>query len=207
MLFFSPTCGHCEYVINELLFPVWFPQYGGEAEVLYDESPGDEAAFLLATNGTLEVLFVDVTVEPGQEMHLAVGEALGIPEARRGSVPRLVVGDRYLIGSGEIPDEFPGIIEEALAGEGIDWPAIPGIAEALASHSPGAPATTTTDDRHHDATQPRAPPLRPSPTTTGGARHHHDLRRRGAARRRGLHVGAVRRATRRPTPWPWWCWA
>ncbi len=143
VLFFSPTCGHCEYVINELLLPVWFPQYGGEAEVTYDESLGEEAAFLLATNGTLEVLLVNVKVSVGRDMHLAVGEALGIPEARLGSVPRLVVGDRYLIGSGDIPDEFPGIIEEGLASGGIDWPAIPGIEEALAS-IPGASTTTTT---------------------------------------------------------------
>jgi uncharacterized membrane protein len=143
VLFFSPTCGHCEYVINELLLPVWFPQYGGEAEVTYDESLGEEAAFLLATNGTLEVLLVNVKVSAGRDMHLAVGEALGIPEARLGSVPRLVVGDRYLIGSGDIPDEFPGIIEEGLASGGIDWPAIPGIEEALAS-IPGASTTTTT---------------------------------------------------------------
>ena len=52
VLFFSPTCGHCQYVINELLFPVWFPQYGGDPEVVYDETLGDQAAFLLATNGT-----------------------------------------------------------------------------------------------------------------------------------------------------------
>ncbi len=156
VLFFSPTCGHCEYVINELLFPVWFPQYGGEAVVRGDQSSGDEPAFLLATNGTLEVLFVDVTVPSGQEMHLAVGEALGIPEPRLGSVPRLVVGDRYLIGSREIPDEFPGIVEAGLAGGGLDWPAIPGMAEALAAIPPAEPATTSTTTT-------------PSPTSTTAA--------------------------------------
>ena len=144
VLFFSPTCGHCEYVINELLFPVWFPQYGGEAEVRWDESQGEEVGFYLGTNGTLEVLFVDVEVEAGQSMHRATAEVLGIPEGRAGSVPRLVVGDRYLIGSGEIPDEFPGIIEEGLAGGGVDWPAIPGIEAALASIPAAPPATTTT---------------------------------------------------------------
>ena len=144
MLFFSPTCGHCEYVINELLFPVWFPQFGGEPDIRYDESLGENASFILGTNGTLEVLFVNVTLEAGRTLHLAAGEALGIPEQRRGSVPRLVVGDRYLIGSGEIPEVLPAIIEEGLAGGGIDWPDIPGIDEALASIPSGEPATTTT---------------------------------------------------------------
>ena len=143
VLFFSPTCGHCEYVINELLFPVWFPQFGGEPEVLWDEAI-DVPAFYLATNGTLEILLVDVSVTAGLDLHRAVGEALGIPEQRRGSVPRLVVGDLYLIGSGEIPDEFPGIVEESLAGGGIDWPNLPGMDEALAAIPLGEPAPSTT---------------------------------------------------------------
>jgi uncharacterized membrane protein len=143
VLFYSPTCGHCEYVINELLFPVWFPEYGGEPEILYDEALGSDAAFLLGTNGTLEVLFVNVATLAGRDMHRTVGEALDIPEAYRGSVPRLVVGDRYLLGSGDIPDQFPGIIEDGLAAGGIAWPDIPGMEEALAA-IPGYGTTTTT---------------------------------------------------------------
>ena len=142
VLFFSPTCGHCEYVINELLFPVWFPQHGGEAEVRWDEAL-DAPAFYLATNGTLEVLLVDVSVAAGSSLFESAGEALGIPAERRG-VPRLVVGDRYLIGSGEIPDEFPGIIEGGLASGGIGWPAVSGLDEALATIPEGETTTTTT---------------------------------------------------------------
>ena len=61
VLFFSPTCGHCEYVINELLFPVWFPQFGGEPRCSGTRR-SIEPAFFLATNGTLEILLVDVSV-------------------------------------------------------------------------------------------------------------------------------------------------
>jgi len=142
VLFFSPTCGHCQYVINDWLLPVWFPQYGGEPEWRYDESLGEEAAFYLATNGTLEILLVNRDIELGREFYDASAEVLAIPQERRG-VPRLVVGDRYLVGSAEIPEEFPGIIEEGLASGGVDWPDIPGLQEALAS-IPGAPVTTTT---------------------------------------------------------------
>ena len=166
VLFFSPTCGHCEYVINELLFPVWFPEFGGEPEVRYDDSL-DEVAFYLGTNGTLEVLFVDVQAEAGRLMHRAVGEALGIPEARLGSVPRLVVGDRYLIGSGEIPDEFPGIVEAGLAGGGIDWPDIPGMAEALAAVAQdGTPGSTTTTGAGPTTTADGTTTTAESPATT-----------------------------------------
>ena len=37
VLFFSPSCGHCEYVINEVL-PGVFEDYGGEPSVFFDES-------------------------------------------------------------------------------------------------------------------------------------------------------------------------
>nr|MCU0281118.1 vitamin K epoxide reductase family protein [Acidimicrobiia bacterium] len=122
-------------------FPVWFPQYGGEAEVIWDEAI-DQPAFFLATNGTLEVLLADVSTQAGSELFRSSNEPLGLPQDALG-VPRLVVGDRYLIGSGDIPAEFPGIIEEGLASGGIDWPAIPGMADALAG-IPGPTTTTTT---------------------------------------------------------------
>ena len=142
VLFFSPTCGHCQYVINELLLPVWFPHYGGEPEWRYDASLGDEAAFYLVTNGTLEVLMVNRDAPAGREFYDASAEALAIPQERRG-VPRLVVGDTYLVGSAEIPEQFPGMIEAALAAGGINWPGLPGIEEILAG-IPTEPMATTT---------------------------------------------------------------
>ena len=189
VLFFSPTCGHCEYVIDELLFPVWFPQYGGDPEVVYDEVLGDQAAFLLATNGTLEVLLVNVTVTAGRDLHLAVGEALGIPEARPRVRPPPGGGRPLLDRVRGYPRRVPGIIEEGLASGGIDWPVIPGIEEALAS-LPGASTTTTTGSRSHDHFS-REHHHRSRHHDRGGARHHHDLRRHRAAPRRGLHVGAL----------------
>ena len=58
-------------------------------------------------------------------------------------VPFLVVGDRYLIGSNDIPMFFPGLIEQHLAEGGIDWPAIPGLAEAMAAAAIRPDANTT----------------------------------------------------------------
>jgi len=166
VLFFSPTCGHCEYVINELLFPVWFPEYGGEAEVRWDESLA-QPAFFLGTNGILEVLSVGVSTAEGAETFFASSEALGVPAARQG-VPRLVVGDRYLIGSGEIPDEFPGIIESGLASGGIGWPAISGLDEALATIPEGETTTTTTTVPGTSSTTTTAPPGTTTATSDGG---------------------------------------
>ena len=156
VLFYSPECSHCAYVMNDLLFPVWFPQYGGEPEWRYDQSLGEEVAFYLVDNGTLEILLVDRDIPAGREFYDAATEALAVPQERLG-VPRLVVGDGYLVGSIEIPEQFPVIIEEGLAAGGIGWPGLPGLEEILAG-IPAEPVTGTTVP----ATTTTVPP----PTTT-----------------------------------------
>jgi uncharacterized membrane protein len=57
-------------------------------------------------------------------------ERLGVDEP---GVPRLDIEDLYLVGSEQIPAEFPVIIEEGLAGGGIPWPDVPGLDDALAT--------------------------------------------------------------------------
>ena len=129
-MFYSPTCGHCELVINEHL-PVIFEQFGGEPMVLYDDTvPLEEVAFYEMTNGTLDILLVDGSVEAGAIMFAEDSQRLAID---RPGVPRLDIGDIYLVGSQQIPDELPGIIEEGLANGGIPWPDVPGLEEALAT--------------------------------------------------------------------------
>ena len=132
VFFFSPTCGHCEYVINDVL-PGVFEQFGGEPSVFFDEtlSPED-VAFYEMTNGTLDVLFADVQVDAAASLFEADTARLAIPDNRLG-VPRLVVLDDYYVGSAEIPEALPGIIETGIAAGGIPWPDIPGIEEAIAS--------------------------------------------------------------------------
>lgn len=129
VFFFSPTCGHCEIVITQHL-PGIFEQFGGPPTVTIDQSiaPAD-VAFYLMGNGTLQLLMVDVSVDPGAQMFVADSERLGISQA---GVPRLDIGGQFFVGSLDIPEQLPGIIEAGLAGEGIDWPAVPNLAEALA---------------------------------------------------------------------------
>jgi uncharacterized membrane protein len=132
VFFFSPTCGHCEYVINNVL-PGVFDDHGGEPSVFFDEAlPQGEVAFYEMTNGTLDILFGDVTVRQAADLYEADTERLGIPDERMG-VPRLVVMDDTYVGSGEIPDGLPGIIEAGIAAGGIPWPDIPGIEDAIAT--------------------------------------------------------------------------
>jgi len=149
VLFFSPTCGHCEYVIAEVLPPL-FEAHGGPWEVSFDETPTDTGvAFYLLSNGTLEFLLVDVTVQAGFALFEGTTEAFAIGNE---AVPRLVVADRVMIGSQAIPARLPALIDEGLAGAGIGWPDLPGVAGALetipalggASEPTTAPPPTTT---------------------------------------------------------------
>jgi uncharacterized membrane protein len=132
VFFFSPTCGHCELVIQEHL-PVIFAQYGGEPTVLFDEAlPPEDIAFYEMTNGTFDLLLVDVSIEAGADMYTEDLERLAAPDSRKG-VPRIDIADTYLVGSVEIPEQLPGLIERGLADGGIAWPEVPGIEDALAT--------------------------------------------------------------------------
>lgn len=109
VLFYSPTCGHCEYVINETLIPL-MEKYGEQ----------------------LQIIAMDVSQPASQELFIAALQEFGVEQ---GGVPFLVFDDTYLIGSGDIPEKFPGLVESYLAQGGLDWPDIPGLQEAIANGS------------------------------------------------------------------------
>lgn len=118
VLFYSPQCGHCHYVITEVLPPL-FEKYGDQ----------------------LELMGVDVTTPLGNTLFRATLEQF---QLESGGVPFLVVGDTYLIGSRDIPEQFPQLIETYLAQGGVDWPNLPGLAEALAEAHANQPAQEVT---------------------------------------------------------------
>jgi uncharacterized membrane protein len=64
----------------------------------------------------------------------------------RAGVPRLDVADEYLVGSLDIPSQFPGIIERGLAEGGIAWPPVPGIEAAIEPLDDAVTITPTDDD-------------------------------------------------------------
>jgi uncharacterized membrane protein/thiol-disulfide isomerase/thioredoxin len=121
VLFYSPSCGHCHLVITELLLPMM-------------EEYGDQ----------LQIIGIDIATQDGGAIFNATLQAHGL---QQGGVPFLLVGDHILVGSLDIPEQFPGLVEEYLAQGGAAWPAIPGLAEALAemqADPAGAPATDST---------------------------------------------------------------
>jgi uncharacterized membrane protein len=58
----------------------------------------------------------------------------------------LIVDDTVLIGSAEIPERFPTLVAELLAAGGVDWPDVPGLAEAMAAAATPAPTSPAASD-------------------------------------------------------------
>lgn len=114
VLFYSPSCPHCHTVINEDLPPL-IEKYGDK----------------------LIIIGINVSDPEGQQLYQATIQRFNIPENRIG-VPSLVVGDTVLVGSLEIPSEFPSIIEAGLADGGIGWPDIPGLSAIIAEEESAA---------------------------------------------------------------------
>jgi uncharacterized membrane protein/thiol-disulfide isomerase/thioredoxin len=107
VLFYSPSCPHCHQVINEDLPPL-FEKFGAQ----------------------LNIVGVDISQPAGQALYQAAIERFSIPENRLG-VPTLIIDDIVMVGSLEIPEQFPGLVEQYLALGGVDWPDIPGLYEAM----------------------------------------------------------------------------
>ena len=104
---YSPSCPHCLDVINEVL-PILDQEYGSQ----------------------LVIFGFNTYTDIGNQVFNTVIDTYGIPPDRQ-AVPILIVGDQALIGGSEIPENLPGIIEGGLANGGIDWPAIPGLEQAM----------------------------------------------------------------------------
>ncbi len=137
VLFFSPTCPHCEQVINQDL-PIFFGMYGGQAEGYGDEGvPERERYVFLFSNGQLEILLVDASRRLGGELFQASFETHGKPSG----VPRLIMDRTVLVGSIEIPNRLHGLIQTGIAEGGQDWPEIPGLRSAVSGIPQAAPLT------------------------------------------------------------------
>ncbi|RJP55651.1 MAG: vitamin K epoxide reductase [Anaerolineaceae bacterium] len=131
VLFYSPTCGHCEFVINQTLVPM-INQYGNQ----------------------LQILGVDISQQQGYSLFAAALQKFGLD---RGGVPFLVIDNIYLMGSQEIPERFPGLVETYLAQGGLDWPNLPGLDNIIPTQT--SPSTTTPEVMTALPITPPASPL------------------------------------------------
>ncbi len=109
ILFTSPTCPHCAMVKEEVLPPL-AERYGPQ----------------------LQVVVVSIATTSGYELFLSACMKHAL---LRLSVPLLIVGNTPMVGSDEIPQKFPGLIEKYIAEGGIGWPNISGL-NAMLAESP-----------------------------------------------------------------------
>jgi uncharacterized membrane protein len=119
VLFYSPSCPHCHQVISEDLPPL-FEKYGDR----------------------LQMIGVNTADAGGTTLLNAAVDKFNISPENLG-VPLLVVADVVLVGSLDIPQQFPGLIEKYLAAGGVDWPEIPGLAAAIAQAEAAQPTSVT----------------------------------------------------------------
>jgi hypothetical protein len=115
VLFWMDGCPHCHTVLEDVLPPLQ-AKYGERLQVRLIE---------LATTQDVDHLY-----------ETAAG--YGIPKEQVG-VPFLVIGDRVLVGSDQIPKELPGLIEKYLAVGGVEFPDVLGLAAASPTSSPAVP--------------------------------------------------------------------
>jgi len=100
VLFYSTTCPHCHYVMEQVLPPLQ-KQYGDQ----------------------LEIRMLEVSDANNYQLWVKAMDAYKVPNDWRG-VPMLFIGDKVLVGSRDIPEQLPGLIEQYLAAGGVDYPDI-----------------------------------------------------------------------------------
>ncbi|MCX6024651.1 MAG: hypothetical protein NTY23_00025 [Chloroflexi bacterium] len=82
----------------------------------------------------LQVLLVQLVDQASVDRLFQAADELGVAKEDVG-VPFLVVGRSALIGSGEIPDQLPGIIDAGLASGGIAFPQLASLADLAPSRA------------------------------------------------------------------------
>jgi len=145
VFFWSETCPHCHEVMEHVLPP------------LQDEY-GDR----------LEVKTIEISDPANYELWIAAMEAFQVPPERQ-VVPMLFIGDVVLVGSFEIPEQLPGLIEQHLAAGGVGYPAILGLpADPTPTPVPthaadSSPRPTPTVKACHICDEEEIPPSTPTP--------------------------------------------
>ncbi len=119
ILFWMNGCPHCHEVLENVLPPLQ-AQYGAQ----------------------LEILMVEVVSMDDVNRLYEVAAAYDIPRERTG-VPFMIVGDHVLIGSRQIPDELPDLIERYLAQGGVERPVISNLADFPSQTTPTPLLTPT----------------------------------------------------------------
>jgi uncharacterized membrane protein len=77
---------------------------------------------------------LNVISTAGSKIYEKALERFKVTENRIG-VPALIIGETFLVGTVEIPEKFPGLIDAALSKGGLDLPNLPGVYEQFIAQS------------------------------------------------------------------------
>ncbi|MGV8059164.1 MAG: vitamin K epoxide reductase family protein [Smithellaceae bacterium] len=111
VLFYSPTCSHCAKLDKEVM-PSLQQKYGNK----------------------LVIFRLNVVSAAGNSIYEKALERFKITENRIG-VPTIIIGEEFLVGTVEIPEKFPDLINAALSKGGIDLPNLPGLYQEFVAQS------------------------------------------------------------------------
>lgn len=140
VLIYSPTCGHCHEVMTNVLPPIQ-EKYGNQ----------------------LEIVMVNVTTGEGAVVYNSYIDKFSPPSK---GVPAMIVGDTYMLGSIQIPEQLEGLIDAGLAAGGIAYPDLEGLPEYIQTQTgfdlADAPSV---DPALAEASLQATEPADPQPTT------------------------------------------
>lgn len=118
LMFWMDTCGHCHYVLENVLPPL---------EAKYGEQ--------------LDITLFEIAAAADADVLYAAARELGLDAGGVG-VPLLIIGDYVLTGSEQIPAELPGLIETYLEQGGVNLPPLKALEGVIPPGVAAAPAAT-----------------------------------------------------------------
>jgi hypothetical protein len=107
VMFWMAGCPHCEDVIQNVLPPLQ-EKYGEQFDL-----------FLIEVKGT-----------PDVDLLYRVAASYGIPKEGTG-VPFLIIGDQVLVGSDQVQNQLPILVDDYLTQGGLDYPTNPLLVDLL----------------------------------------------------------------------------
>jgi uncharacterized membrane protein len=117
VMFWMDGCPHCDDVIKNVL-PSLREKYGAQFDL-----------FMIEVKGAQEV-----------DALYRIAASYKIPKEGTG-VPFLIIGDHVLVGSDQVREQLPVLIDDYLTRGGLDFPANPILADLLPTTSPAPPPT------------------------------------------------------------------
>jgi len=119
VMFWLAGCPHCEDVIQNVLPPLT-QKYGSQ----------------------FDLLMIEVKGQKDVDNLYSIAASYKFTKEQTG-VPFLIIGDQVLVGSDQVREQLPTLIDDHLKRGGLDWPSNPILANLLPTPSPASSSTVS----------------------------------------------------------------